>query len=329
LLLWPWAVTAARNSTSIPTWTSCSSSTSRFLSSAKDLVVEVLYPLWDIGLDLGHAVRGIKDCLTLAGRDFEVLTSMMDARFICGDSPLFLSLVEQLRGKTLSKKTAAFAQWLAYKDALRMATFGDASYLLEPNLKEGIGGLRDHHHILWLAKAFSHLLAPRDLEYQGILTHREYQDLEKSILFVGLVRNHLHRLSGRRNDRLFFDYQEKIARILGFKDQGDELAVERFLGKLHTHMATVKSLHRSFVLAHIEPKLGGKKRAEEEWEICIDSATSILRDPLVMMDIFLESCRREVPPFPLKPKGSSGSSATLWIERSGSPKGPSRLSFLS
>jgi [protein-PII] uridylyltransferase len=262
---------------------------------AKELAVEVLYPLWDLGLDLGHAVRGIKDCLTLAGRDFEVLASMLDARFICGESPLFLSLVEQLRDKTLSRKTTAFARWLADKDALRMETFGDASYLLEPNLKEGIGGLRDHHHILWLAKAISHLLAPRDLEYEGIFTHQEFQDLQESTRFVGLVRNHLHRLSERRNERLFFDYQERIAAILGFKDHGNELAVEGFLGRLHTHMATVKSLHRSFVLAHIEPNLGGSKRAEEDREVSIDSATSILRDPLVMMDAFRESCRRRMP----------------------------------
>lgn len=262
---------------------------------AKDLAVDMLYPLWDMGLDLGHAVRGIRDCIALAGEDFEVLTSMMDARFVCGNSPLFLSLVEQLRGKALPKKTAAFAKWLAQKDELRMATFGDASYLLEPHLKEGIGGLRDYHRMLWLARAFFRLMVPRDLEYQGLLTHREYQDLEKGILFVGLVRNHLHRLSGRKNDRLFFDYQEKIAHILDFKDQGNLLAVENFLGKLHTHMAAVKSLYRSFVLNQIEPEVGGRKKAGERREIHLDSATSVLSDPLIIMDAFLESCRLRTP----------------------------------
>jgi [protein-PII] uridylyltransferase len=262
---------------------------------AKELAVDVLYPLWDIGLDLGHATRGIKDCLALAGEDFEVLTSVMDSRFICGDSALFLSLVDQLRIETVSKKTAAFARWLAHKDELRMAAFGDASYLLEPNLKEGIGGLRDYHHILWLTRAFFHLLAPRDLEYQGILSHREYQDLAKSVRFIGFVRNHLHRLSGRKNDRLSFDYQEKIAHILDFNDQGDELAVERFLGKLHARMAAVKSLHRSFVLTHIEAKMSGRRRVEENREIGIDPAASIVSDPLIMMDAFLESCRRRSP----------------------------------
>jgi len=261
-------------------------------SLAKALAEEVLYPLWDIGLDLGHGIRGIKDCLALAAEDFEVLTSLMDARFICGDSPLFLSLVQLLREKTLSKKAPAFARWLAHRDEARMASFGDASYLLEPNIKEGIGGLRDYHHMLWLAKAFLHLRVPRDLEYHGILSHREYQDLETSVSFIELVRNHLHRLSGRRNDRLTFDQQEKIAHALGFPDHGDVLAVERFLGKLHADMTLVKSLHRHLALTHI-PGPGG--RTQHRAETSIDSATTILNDPPAMVDLFVESCRLRRP----------------------------------
>jgi [protein-PII] uridylyltransferase len=262
---------------------------------AEDLAKEILYPLWDMGLDLGHGIRSIKDCLTLSSKDFEVLTSLMDARFIGGDSLLFLSLADQLKARALAKKAAPFARWLAQKDEARMIRFGDASHLLEPNLKEGIGGLRDYHHMLWLGRAVFHLLTPRDLEYQGMLSHREYQDLEKSIRFIGLVRNHLHRLSERRNDRLTFDYQEKIAPLLGFQAQGLELAVERFLGDLHAAMAMVKSLHRSFVHTHIEAKQRGGKRAYGEIETALDSAPSILRDPLTMMDVFLESCRRRSP----------------------------------
>jgi len=265
---------------------------SRIPALAKELAEQVLYPLWDIGLDLGHGIRGIKDCLALAAGDFEVLTSLMDARFICGDSPLFLSLVQQLREKALSKKAWAFAEWLAAKHELRMGSFGDASHLLEPNVKEGVGGLRDYHHILWLAKAFFNFRSPRDLEYHGVFTHREYRDLEKSVSFIGLVRNHLHRLSERRNDRLTFDHQEKIARVLGFRDAEGVLAVERFLGKLHADMALVKSLHRSFVLTHIPREKGPGKKVEEPG---IDSATTILNDPLTMAEVFVESCRLRRP----------------------------------
>ncbi len=262
---------------------------------ARDLAEDVLYPLWDIGLELGHGTRSIKDCLALAGEDFEVLTSTLDARFICGDSPLYLDLMEQLQAKTIPKKAAAFTRWLARRHEFRMASFGDASYLLEPNIKEGIGGLRDYHHILWLAKALSQLRSPRDLEYHGIFSCHEYRDLEMSVQFIGLVRNYLHGLSNRKNDRLTFDHQEEIARVLRFQDKGNRLAVEQFLAKLHASMASVKSLHRSFLLTHFQKEYAAGKKAVVPGEVGFDSATSILKDPLVMMDIFVESCRLQRP----------------------------------
>src|SRR4030042_1262397 len=97
----------------------------------------------------------IKDGINLAHDDFEVLTSLMDARFLCGDSLLYLSLIENLQKKIIDKKQATFIKWLEDIDKKRINTYGIASHLLEPNLKEGIGGLRDYHHILWTAKCFA------------------------------------------------------------------------------------------------------------------------------------------------------------------------------
>jgi len=272
---------------------------SRVPSSAKKLAEDLFYPLWNLGLDLGHGMRGIKDCLTLASENLEALTAMMDARFICGESPLYLTLVERLDKKVLRKMALTFSRWLEEQNQMRMAVFGDASSLLEPNLKEGIGGLRDYHHLLWLAKAFFHLRTPKDLEYSGILSHKEYADLENHLRFIHLVRNHLHQGSARKNDRLTFDYQERIARALSFKDQDGLLAVEQFLGQLHASMASIKSLHRSFVFTHSP----GSRRHDigsghsesltaafhmDQGEIHFSSATAILSDPLLVMDIFLE-----------------------------------------
>ena len=127
---------------------------SKLPAEAKDLADEIFFPLWDLGLDLGYGIRTMKDCLSLCRDDFEVLTSMMDSRFICGDSPLYLSLMENLQKKVVVKKSIAFTRWLDDLDKIRMNEFGDASYLLEPHLKEGIGGLRDYHHILWIARPF-------------------------------------------------------------------------------------------------------------------------------------------------------------------------------
>jgi len=111
-------------------------------------------------MELGHGIRSIKDCVSLARDDYEVLSSLLDARFICGDSGLYFTLMDSLQKKVLSKKAIPFSKWLEEQEQIRMGSYGDASYLLEPNLKEGIGGLRDYHYILWLSKAFFSLVAP-------------------------------------------------------------------------------------------------------------------------------------------------------------------------
>ncbi|MEW6667419.1 MAG: [protein-PII] uridylyltransferase [Thermodesulfobacteriota bacterium] len=278
---------------------------SRIPPPARGLVEEAFYPIWDMGLELGHGIRSIKDCIRLARDDYGVLTSLLDARFICGDSGLYFTLMDSLQRKVLSKKAVSFSRWLAEQEQIRMSSYGDASYLLEPHLKEGIGGLRDYHHILWLSKAFFSLVALRDLEYMGMFSHREYEGLKESVRFIGLVRNRLHQMSARKNDRLTFDCQEKIAKTLGFKDDGDLLAVEQFLGRLHTCMTAVKSLHRSFVLTHLPSKGSRRDRIQPEvladplqvlqGEIGFGSATSILRDPHLLMEIFERSSRLNTP----------------------------------
>ncbi len=274
---------------------------SKIPDQAKRLAKEIFFPLWDLGFDLGYGMRTRRDCLALSMADFEVLTSIMDARFICGDSPLFLSLVEDLRVKCLRKKTKIFGRWLAERDRIRIETYGDASFLLEPQLKEGIGGLRDYHHLLWASKAFFGVRAPRDLEYLGKLSHDEYRLLNAELSFISLVRSHLHLLSGRKNDRLSFEYQEKIARKLGFEDEQDFAAVEQFLSKLHASISTLKSLRRSFFKAHLP---NGRPRHIDKGEKVVSSglylsgeelhfrsSEAILSDPYLLMDIFERSAR--------------------------------------
>jgi [protein-PII] uridylyltransferase len=274
-------------------------------SLAKELAEEIFYPLWDLGLELGYGTRTVKDCMRLCREDFEVLTSMMDSRFICGDSPLYLHLMENLQEKVIPKRAVAFCRWLEDLHEIRMETFGDASNLLEPNLKEGIGGLRDYHHILWVANALFRLRVPRDLEYLGKLSHKEYKDLREHLNFIWLARNYLHELSGRKNDRLGFEYQEQIARRLDFQDQDDFLAVEQFMGRLHNSMASIKSLNRSFVKTHFPKGRGDKKEYQasdvtgelhiHNGEIEFNSATAIVSNPLLLMTVFEESSRSGCP----------------------------------
>ncbi|RJR36493.1 MAG: [protein-PII] uridylyltransferase [Desulfobacteraceae bacterium] len=269
---------------------------SRIPADARMLVESVLYPLWDVGLDLGHGIRTIRDCVDLARRDFEVLTSLLDGRFLCGDPELFFSLMESIGRKVITGKTERFGLWLQESEKRRMAAFGDASDLLEPNLKDGIGGLRDYHQILWLSKILFHLSVPRDLEHTGILSHREYAILRENLDFIGLVRNHLHRMSGRRNDRLAFEFQEGIATALGFEHKDELLPVEQFLSALHSAMASIKSIHRSFLRSNLPGKVPKGRDSKPEFlsqfieslheEIRITDPASLPSHRGVLMEVF-------------------------------------------
>jgi [protein-PII] uridylyltransferase len=272
---------------------------------AKTLTEEMFYPLWDLGLELGYGVRNINDCLTLANNDFQVLTSLLDARFLCGDSLLYFNLVENLHKKVVRKNFAALSNWIEDIDKARINTYGVASHLLEPNLKEGIGGLRDYHHILWTAKCFNHIRDFKDLEHIGKLSNREYLELEKMVRFILFVRSQLHQISGRKNDRLNFEYQEEIARRLGYKNMNKIPAVEQFLGKLHSYMEAIKSLNRSFLLSHahkgrkakndLRPTAISKGLHIFDDEIGFDSIRNIVSEPYILIDILEKSSSSGCP----------------------------------
>ena len=132
-------------------------------AEAENLIQEIIYPLWDIGLDVGYATRSVKECLSLAGKDFEVLTPLLDARFICGWSLIYSDLRDQMREKIIRKKSRTIINWLVQKNEMRHVHFGDSAYLLEPNLKEGQGGLRDYHTMLWIGKIEFNLKQPEIL----------------------------------------------------------------------------------------------------------------------------------------------------------------------
>lgn len=271
---------------------------------AKALAEELFFPLWDLGMDLGYGVRTVKDCISLSKDAFEVLTSLIDTRFICGDSQLFLSLMEALQKKVIKKSASSFVKWISGLNDVRMTTFGDASHLLEPNLKEGIGGLREYHQILWMAKAFLSVREPEELESLGRLSVNEFIGLQDCVRFILLVRNHLHQLSGRKNDRLNFEYQEQIAKRTGYKNLPKFPAVEQFLSRLHSGMENVKTIHRSFMSIHA-PKRNVKENSVPENiskgilvscnEVGFVSSNIIVSDPPVIMDIFEQSCGLGLP----------------------------------
>ena len=182
--------------------------------TADGLIKEVVYPLWDLGLEVGYAIRSLKESIRLAEKDYEVLTSLLDARFVCGMSQVYTELGSAIRDRLIRKKSNELIHWLFDRSEERHRYFGESAYLLEPNLKEGHGGLRDYHTMLWMARILSNLKKPRDLEYEGYLTHQEFQTLEAALSFIWRVRNLLHHLTRRKCDQLYFEHQIQVADLL-------------------------------------------------------------------------------------------------------------------
>ncbi|MGD9022814.1 MAG: HD domain-containing protein, partial [Deltaproteobacteria bacterium] len=273
---------------------------------AADLVQEIFYPLWDVGLDVSYATRTLKESVVLASKDFEVLTSLLDARFICGISSLYSELMQKLHSKVLGRKKGSLIQWLLHRNRERHARFGDSTYLLEPNLKEGMGGLRDYHTMLWVARTEYHVNQPRDLEFLGHLSHDEFQTLSEALSFIRGVRNWLHYLTGRKCDQLYFEYQLKLASLLGFKPHNGHQAVEGFLGALHGQMESLKRQHLMFLnkVERSKTKIG-RRQAERRTvsagievfrsALEFESPEAILAKPYLLMKIFEQSATRGLP----------------------------------
>lgn len=270
----------------------------------EDLIREIIYPLWDIGLEVGYATRSLKECLRLAGNDFEILTSLLDARFVCGISPLYLDLKEQLRKKIIRRKSRKIVKWYIENGRRRHRHFGSSANRLEPNLKEGRGGLRDYHTLLWIAHIRHHITEPRDLERIGYLSHNEFEDLSRALTFIWKVRNHLHYICGRKNDRLHFEYQEKLAEQIESDHVEGLKPVERFLGTLHRHMTSVKKCYQLLVDETYPLKKKSKASAAgtpvdglriEKHALTFVGAEKIVETPELLAGIFKESLRLQVP----------------------------------
>lgn len=273
---------------------------------AEALVREIVYPLWDMGLDVGHATRSIKECLQLARKDYEVLTSILDGRFICGISPLYHELMERMRIKLINTKPAKLVNWLKDANSARHGRFGDSSYLLEPNLKEGHGGLRDYHTMLWIARIQSNIKQARDLEYYGYLSHDEFQSLNKSLKFIWQVRNQLHLMMGRKCDQLHLENQTRLADQMNIKGSNGHLPVEQLMGKLHGHMEFIKQCYDVFIYELDQKKrLRRKNKALKETQVeglkfnrgmlNFTSPEAILKKPGLLIKIFVESAQQAAP----------------------------------
>jgi [protein-PII] uridylyltransferase len=274
---------------------------------AELLIQEIIYPLWDLGFEVGYATRSLNDCLRLADRDFDILVPLLDARFICGQSHLYSELMNRLRHNVIQNRSRQTIDWLLQKNQARHFQFGDSSYLLEPNLKEGQGGLRDYHTMLWIARIEFNLKQTQDLLYLGLLSHDEFQSLTQALDFIWHVRNRIHYVCGKKCDQLHFENQIKLAKTLKYKKVNGQAAVEQFLGELHARMEYLKQQHLMFLYElGLEKRRRRRRKSRKksnvagieviEWgKLNFKSPEAIVKSPTLLIRIFEESARLKTP----------------------------------
>jgi [protein-PII] uridylyltransferase len=274
--------------------------------AAEALIREIVYPLWDLGFEVGYATRSLKECIHLAGSDHEVLTSLLDARFLCGVSLLYTELRELLHKKILFRQSGKIINWLVERNTARHLHFGDSSFLLEPNLKEGQGGLRDYHTMLWVGKIKFDFKQARDFEYHGQLSHDEYKGLKEALSFIWDVRSRLHHMTGRKCDHLHLEFQEALAGALKIRGKDGQKPVERFLGELHGSMEFVKQRYLFFLheLGYPRRTKGGRKAQKSTHvegivvsgdALNFSSPEKIVDAPELLIHVFEESARLKLP----------------------------------
>ena len=208
---------------------------SRLDDSDKDKLSAFLTFLWDSGLDVGHSVRTVKEAVTEAKKDITVISSILEARALCGN----ISLFNQLNKATSSKKIWNSKKfYYAKKEELeeRHKKYGDTLYQLEPNIKEGPGGLRDIQFIDWVTKRHFGNRALNELVAKGFLLEEEYNSLRFAQEYLWKMRFSLYLVTHRKEDRLLFDYQVELARAAGHCDSNSNLAVEKYMQNYYRHI---------------------------------------------------------------------------------------------
>ncbi len=208
---------------------------------------ELLYTLWDLGLQVGHSCRSLPDCLAIARTDFPSRTSMQEARYVAGDRRLFQRFQSVLRTNLFRKDFAGFLETALAERDQRYRKFGASPYIGEPNVKESAGGLRDMHTAMWLASAKFGARTLQELADKGLITDRERRSADEALTFLWRVRNELHFLSGHKNDVLSRDLQPQIARNFGYADDETALGVEQFMREYYLHARVIHRVSRRLI----------------------------------------------------------------------------------
>ncbi|NNK16838.1 MAG: [protein-PII] uridylyltransferase, partial [Sulfitobacter sp.] len=213
---------------------------------SESVIESMLYMLWDLKLKVGHSTRTIKDCIRLGGEDFTIQTALLEHRHICGDAGLEAKLRKALAKDLFSGNGREFIEAKLEERDRRHEKQGER-YVVEPNVKEAKGGLRDLHSLFWIAKFIYKVDAISELVEKGIFRPEEYETFRAAEDFLWAVRGHLHLLTNRATEQLTFDMQVQVADALGYADRGGRRGVEIFMQDFFLHATAVGDLTRIFL----------------------------------------------------------------------------------
>ena len=215
----------------------------------EQVVEHLYYLLWDTGLKVGHATRSLGESIRYAKSDITVRTALLESRFIAGDRALFKTLRRRFNRTIVAGSGPDFVEAKLQERDERHRQKGDSRYVVEPNIKEGKGGLRDLHTLYWIGKYLYRVDQVSELVSRGVLTRREYHRFVKASDFLWTVRHQLHYLANRAEERLTFDVQPELGRLLGYRDHRGARGVERFMKHYYLIAKTVGDLTRIFCAA--------------------------------------------------------------------------------
>ena len=265
----------------------------------EDIAQKLLYFLWDMRLDVGYSVRMISDCVEMAAADGTVKTALMDARYLNGNQLLFDNLYKAIFTQILPRSSDKFIKTKVVEMKARREKYGSTVYLLEPNLKEGEGGLRDLQTALWVARIKYKFSNPKELIVKGIVTEEELENYYSALDYLWRIRNELHYFSRRKNEQMTFDAQVHLAQFFGYKHHDRILAVEDFMRDYYRHANRVEYLVSTIVSRCIWRDEGALKimgyfvRRQIgdgcfvlKGELTVPDESIVERNPVVLMKIF-------------------------------------------
>lgn len=228
-------------------------------SWCEQVIEAMLYYLWDLGLKVGQSSRSLDEVVRMAKSDLTIRTALLEGRYVWGDRELYEEASSRFWAEVVTGTEKQFVAEKLEERNLRHKKLGDSRYVVEPNVKEGKGGLRDLHALYWMGKYIHKVRDASELVDVGLLTAEEYRAFRRAENFFWAVRCHLHTITNRAEDRLTFDLQREVAMRMNFADRPGKSAVERFMQYFFLQAKQVGSLTGVF-LAQLDEQFAGQKR---------------------------------------------------------------------